>query len=305
MSSFEDIMRALNGGQKEALDRKLFLAAGGEKDGAAGLKAILDGDLKIVLQDAVRKLLDQHGRRIPHNLKAAVVDANRNFLLERPVIDFTARLARVTLALAGGKEFMAAEEFEQRIKAIERRLAGDKPMANICNGVGLPFALPQMLITLENHGAILDDKVLVAVGASYKEQFQNRKFTNHRHGTLAGEVTIEKASRHLKFLERLAKGAVVGMYYPALQGFSLAADLEQMDGLPEDVLLAGAIDTSAVAIMWPDVVARNFNTLGLDCAAVRWQGDSLFFKADDDGLVFLGRDLGAGGYCSGGLVVLG
>ncbi len=305
MKSFEKTMRGLTGGQREALERKLWLAAGGEHDGETGLKAILDGESEIVVREALQKLFDgTAGRRIPHQgMNAKVVDAHRDFHLVQPEIDYAERLGNIACALTDGWVFISVDEFEARSKAILARRSEDRRTANLIKCAHFPVALPQMKI--EDYGTVLDTKILPAVGASYQEQFPERKFHNIRQGLLANQVPMVQGSRHDRFIEALDKGSVVGVYYPCLHGFSIEADLVQMDALPDEFLLAGVIDTAAVEIMYPDVVARDFNTPGLDCAAVRWRRSSLCFSAGSHTLNFVNRDLGGGGGYSGGLLVLG
>lgn len=280
----------------------LLNVLGGEKVADALIAGIKVAEIK----DVVRMFFDKHGRRIPlPGMKSSVCDANRNFRLEQPTVDFTERLFRLHVALGLTKPcFIQPEEFEQRTAEIVRRLKGDKLLANLFCGVYLPIALPQMQVA--DYGAALDETILPVVGHSYEVRYPGRKFYNNRQGTLAGEVSVVEGSRHEALIAALAAGPVVALYFPtALQGFSIAADLEQMDTLPEHILLAGALELSAAEIMYPDVVARDYYTPGLDCAAVRWQEYSLCFEAFDVKLNFFNGDLNANDRCSGGLVVLG
>ena len=139
-------------------------------------------------------------------------------------------------------------------------------IANLVNGPYFPFALPQR--SVQDYGAALDDVFLPAVGRAYEREFPNRKFYNHRRGTLAGQVSVMDSSRHDRFLAALSKGPVFGVYFPALQGFSIPAAEEQMGSLPDQFLLASVLDTAAVEMMYPGEVARNYHTPGLECAVV-------------------------------------
>ena len=172
----------------------------------------------------------------------------------------------------------------------------------------LPIVLPQIALSdyLSDYGKMLDEAFLPAVGRAYEAEFPGRKFYNDRQGTLAGEVTVVRGSRHETLLAALAAGPVVVLYFPtALQGFSLKADLAQMAALSDEILLAGALEPAVAMTMYPDVLARDGHTPGLDCAALRWQGRSLYFEAGGDCLGFYGGDLHAHGSYSGGLVVIG
>ena len=140
--------------------------------------------------------------------------------------------------------------------------------------------------------------------------FPKRNFNNYRKGKLEKQVTIVPGSRHEQLVAAMAKGVVVGIYFPnCLQGFSVYADREQMATLPEQFLLAGGFEASACMIAYPDVLARDNNTPLLDLAALQWQsaGYSLCFNADGD-CAYFGSRSGLGstyGNYAGGLVVLG
>jgi len=101
---------------------------------------------------------------------------------------------------------------------------------------------------------------------------------------------------------------VVGIYFPAcLQGFSILAARETMAPYPEGFALSGALDISVAIAMYPEVLARDWNTPTLDCAANIWSSDSsLCFDADDHRLDFLSTGVQeADGTSSSGLLFLG
>lgn len=279
----------------------LLNALGGEEVA----DALIAGTKVAEIKDVARMFFDRHGRRIPpQGMVSAVVDANCDFHLVQPEVNFAERLERLTRHLTNGETPISAEEFERRAAEIVRRMKGDKLLVNLFQGVFLPIVLPQMRVT--NYGKALDEVFLPAVGHAYEAEFPGRKFYNHRQGSLAGEVTVAEGSRHEAFLAAIAASPVVALYFPTvLQGFSIPADREQMATLPEEILLAGALEPAVAAVMYPDITARDYQTPGLDCAALSWRGGSLCFRASVDELGFLNRRLSADGFCSGGLVVLG
>ena len=93
-----------------------------------------------------------------------------------------------------------------------------------------------------------------------------------------------------------------------IQGFSIHADREQMSTLPEGFVLSG-MDTPIAMVMYSDILARDYNTPGLDLATLQWQSAdcSLSFKACDGGLGFVSTDVLASAHddYSGGLLFLG
>lgn len=254
----------------------------------------------------VKPLFDKHGRCIPANLVSAVCDANRSFRLEQhPVSGSPAPLDR--LQQYAGQVGIPAVEFASCTTAAFRRIREHKQLANLLNGTCLPICIPQIMA--QDYGTSLLSLV-EAAGRSYGAQFPGRKFYNHRRSDLTNQVTIVEGSRHDRLVEAVSAGPVVGLYFPtALQGFSVLASREQMNTLPDDVLLAGGLDTACAMVMYPDVLSRDYQTPLLDMAALSWQspGCSLYFRASGDELVFDYRaSLGDAddGY-SGGLFVLG
>lgn len=264
---------------------------------------------EVQLAEVVEKLFDRHGRRIPPpGLCSAVCDANREFKLAQPkpksLDDYAARLTRLQTYMKPGS-FISVAEFHGRSQKLLTELKANPRLANLANGVCLPFSLPPMKV--EDYGKKLDE-MLDAFGLAYAKEYPGLTFYNHRHGELKGKVEIVAGTRHERLITALAKGTVVGLYFPnPLQGFSIPAAREQMSTLPDELILAGGLDTVANLIMYPDVLAKNFQTPGLDCAALSWDSAdySLSFRARDDFAYFAHRYLYAHDYYSAGLVLLG
>src|SRR3989344_4112923 len=259
---------------------------------------------EIALEEPVKPLFDSHGRFIPpQGLKAKVVDANRGFHLIQPEIDYSDRHTRLTLGFGIPEIGVVTGSFQDRTGAIMARLAQDPKTANLLSGgVCLPLVFPKME-TSGDYGTLLEKRFLPAVGRTYEQQFPGRMFQNYRAGELAGKVTVVDKS-HQRLLEAMATGWVVGLYFPqALQGFSIPADREVMAYLPEDFVLAGAIDMSTAMVAYPDVLGRDYQTPGLDCAGVQWRsrGRSLYFEAGGGELGVGSRSLFPCDDCSGGL----
>ena len=305
MATFEDLWAEMTGREQHAFHMKAWAALGGQEAGEVNMSLLMAGRLRFKVEEIVETFFDDTtGRRVPPLGMKGVLNPNSDFLMVQLAIGYADRLARITRHLAGGQEFISAVEFATRSKAVIARIADSKQTKNLLKCPYFPFTLPRMEIA--DHGTTLDETILPAVGRAYVEQFSNRRFENYRKGTLAGHVTVVEGSRHERFLDAVGKAPVVGVYFPCLQGFPLEGDIQQMGGLPEEFLLAGAIDTAAVQMMYPDVVAGSYNTPGLDCAALRWQSDcSLCFEASDDRLYFSRRSLRANDNYAGGLVLLG
>ena len=291
-------------GQIEAVFNQL----GGED----AVDALLRGDKGAKVEDVIIKLFDKNGRRIPpHNLRANVCDPNRNFHIVQPNIVLADRFNRLVETLGiesqGCSIGMSGLDFEKEVALTKDVFKANELLKTL--GEGYPILLPQMDLTAD-YGTILETTVLPAVKRAYTKEFKKfmggRKFANYRNGDLAGKVTIIEGVRHERIIERLKHGPVIGLCFPvALQGYSVQAQREQMATLPEQFSLAG-VETLFAAMMYPDVMARDYNTPGYDLSALQWQelDCSLDFWALDDRLEFDARALlgHAYGHCSGGLL---
>ena len=294
-------------GQQDAYLNKLEVDLGGETKAREVLEAYSRGEIKLVFQDNTVKFVDVNGRVIPIKLKGKVVDANRSFHLVQPEIDYTAIMARLLMffgvELMNG--FMDVEKFEREGKAIIARAKADKQTNNLLKGVHLPICFPKLAVS--DYGRTFEEIFLAAAARSYCDAFPGRTFTNHRKGDLAGKVSVVNGTRHERLVEAMAKGSVTGVFFPtAFQGYGIEADREAIKGLPNNYLLTGALDTSVAMVAFPQVLARDYYTPGLDCAANSWgSGISLFFRPGGSGLSFGDRGLGAYVFFSGGVFVLG
>lgn len=288
-------------GQVEAAINKL----GGQEVWDAWLR----DEKTVTVEDAIRLFFDKHGRRIPEGLQANVCDANRNFRLERPELDEEVDFANRILRLHGCLSIDTKVTAEQLKAETERLLAiinRNPQIVNIANGVCLPVVLPKLVT--DDLGAELE-MYLAGVNNSYTKMFSGRSFNNYRKGTLVNEVSVVDGSRHDQLIERMKQGPVIGLHFPnPLQGFSIHADREQMSTLPEGFVLSG-MDTPIAMAMYPDILARDWNTPGLDMAALQWQSaaHSLLFKASGVKLGFgdSGYLADAHGSYSSGLLFLG
>ena len=238
------------------------------------------------------------------SVTAAVTTPGRNFYLVQPVVNYADRLRR--MEEFSGPTGLSAAEFEDRAEGLFTKLRGDILLAPTAAGVCLP--VPFAARKVGDYGTDLE-AVLLGTGRAYENEFPQRKFINHRKGTLASQVTVLSNTRHDRFIARLVE-PVVGLYFPnLLQGFSVDAQRQQICDLPESMLLSGPIDTALAMTAYPDVLARDFNTPGLDCSAVQWRSArcSLFFWAIGGELGFdYGTDLGiANDFYSGGVLFLG
>ncbi|MEK9182940.1 MAG: hypothetical protein AAB849_00310 [Patescibacteria group bacterium] len=298
----------LSGGQVEA-----FLNIALANVGIERLPEIMAGHWLPKWEEVIQLLVDQRGRCISEGLRNSVVDDNGNFHQSQPTLD----TASITALLARHREFCpfpgvvfpTTSEVEERYHSIlgwlnlqKNEMNGVKNLLNAPHFLGV---LPQ--IPAGDHGAILKSLV-EAAGRSYTNYFSGRQFFNNLRGDLVGKVEVVDSTRYHKLIRAVTEGSVVYVSFRAcLQGFSIPADREQEARMPSRFILSGGWDTAADIIGYPEILARDFNTPGLDCAANFWGSAdySLYFKADDSDLDFCHRDLRADGSYSGGLLLLG
>jgi len=276
--------------------------------GEENARKLLVGEISVELRETMEKFFDKNDRRIPKGLLDSVCDANKDFRLSQPkmeiVADYEVYLRRLHECL--GDTGITPEQLKRESEKLWAEIQENPQIANITNGVGLPVVLPKL--TTSDLGTALE-QYLEAVGGSYSKTFSGRSFNNYRKGELSGNVSIVAGSKHDQLISRMKEGPVIGIHFPnPLQGFSINASREQMSTLPEGFVLSG-MDTAIAMAMYPDILACDWKTPGLDLAALQWQsaGYSLYFRAGDDRLGFDRTDdlTYAGGYYSGGLLFLG
>ena len=300
-SSFE-ILRGWETGQIAAILNKV---SGGDR---TKLEAILRDELEINLAEKEQTLVDKNGRVIPsRDLKSAVCEPNRRFYPQQPKLetfdDFGSRQKRFENAFGSGPCSIADAEFQDRTRKLIGEIEKNRRIANLLSGVHLPIILPRL--ESGDYGAVLEQIFLPRVKSAYEKEFPKRKLYNCRENDLESKVSVVPGMRHEKLLERMAGGSVVAIYFPnPLQGFSIRASREQLSDFPDSLLLSGGFDTATAMVMYPDILARDWYTPGLDLSALSWQspGGSLCFRASGDDLYFGGRGVLAGardGYSSG------
>lgn len=282
-----------------------------KKLGADVVAALRREDVQVVIENgkavvrAKPKLqFDHPGRRIwiaPEESGIKIVSPNRYFYLTQPTLRCSEVRDRLVDFSPKGTKFASVSEFTERIDSLKERVRQDELVRNVLNGPHFPICLPQ--IDGRDIGELVEGFVEIA-GRSYKA-FLKRAFTNHRKGTLAGQVTVVHES-HKRLLERLTKGPLVGILTVPLQGFSIPAQREQMTGLPDFMSLAG-LEFAIAMIAHPETLARDWKTPGLDLSTYQWWSAeySLDFGAGGDRLAFDGGALSARGHCSGGVFLLG
>lgn len=249
---------------------------------------------------------DQFGRCSPVGLTEPTITKSRHyFKIEQPALDLEAIHERLLRHLPG--QYPDINEFKQSVQSILDDIARDPNSAGILKGVHVPFMLPQTLISDE--GAALEEFYLQFVGDAFRTQFPGFTFKDHHSKPLTGTLEVLSGSRHDLLINRLSKGSVVGVYFPALREYSVPAALEKIAYLPERFLLAGGLDTAAALIACPDLLLRKNGyspLLWLAALATGKEGEGYYFENYGYDLTFNRRMHfnRASEYSTAGLVVI-
>lgn len=281
--TFQKFWGNLSTEEQQAIAFKVWESGGGEHGGLQALEELLRDDLEVELRDPSSKLADQTGRCIPlMNMRDDVFESNTDFHIVQTEINYTAILARLQQFFAPGMRLVSAEEFENCSTNLIGQIQQNKQVRNLLKGAHLPICIPKLEI--DDYGQVIETIFLNAVKRSYEAWFPGRTFFNYRAGTLTGQVGIAVESRHQLLVSTMSEKPVVGIYFPnPLQGFSVLGDRQMIDAFPDGFLLGGVIDIATAIIAKPDMLARDYNTPGLDCAANTWRspGFSLHFRTYD------------------------
>lgn len=253
-------------------------------------------------------LFDEYGRKIPGPLTQPVNQVSRRyFRIEQPEIDYNAIFTRISRHL-GSPLSLTGDQFAARAKAILAGLAQTPALANMAQGVHVPFFLPRY--SHPDLGEAIEQCHVPAVGSAFAEAFPQYRFDNHDKLGAAGKLKIRPGSRHERLIEKMGETDVVGYYFPCLTEFSLPAVQEQMVTLPENLLLAGGYDTCAALVGSPGLLQRRDgypNLLWLAATQTEKEGVDYYFEAYGQNLTFNRRaHFGqVSEYWASGLVVLG
>lgn len=197
---------------------------------------------------------DENGRRIPPEAEFTVHHQTRRyFICDQPRIDYAASHRRIATHL-GAEDPLSAAEFETRAEAVLEGLRRNPRTRRITSGVGVPFFLPKG--TCEDIGRQMDVIYLNGARSAFQEMFPAYAFVNHHAGGLEGKLSVAPGSRHERLLDAMSRSDVVGYYFPCLLEYSIPAALEQVEALPENLLLAGGFDTCAAFAGSPDLLMR-------------------------------------------------
>ena len=174
-------------------------------------ESVMDGNKTVTGE---QRLFDEHGRRIPPEMKSAAHrHTRRRFVCTQPAIDYTAIHQRITRHI-GAAATLSAAEFERRAQAILEGLRSDARTRDITEGVHVPFYLPRAVST--DIGSDMESVYLKATQSAFREMFPDYAFVNHHAGGLSGALGIVPGSRHERLVDAMRQTDVVGYYFPCL-----------------------------------------------------------------------------------------
>lgn len=272
-------------------------------------ESVLRNESSVEIKSNSSKLFDKNGRRIPSRfLNHDVCDSDRSFKLLQPEINYVEvieRLKKNFPAQVEGADFLSAEEFKKRAESLIEQLRQDKSLANLLKGVWLPICLPKLFIN--DYGRSLEDVFFPAIENSYRSKFPDRSFDSFFLESV-GNVSVVSGSRHEILLRKMIDGPVVGIVFFPLQGFSALAQREQLEKLPESILLCGAVDIATAMTAYPEVLVGNQHRPSYDCSAILLDENSIIDFHPEDDYIYVGlneRLNQAHGAWSGGLIFVG
>ena len=255
------------GGDTNAVMTELARQLGGEDQ----LRRFQKGRITIVPQEVRKTLFTRRGFRIQRDIESKTRDPHRNYCLEQPTF-------------GGGRGYVAAaDRFQDATGNLPARIFGgfnisqfckeaerlvcllgqNAQTKNILNGVWLPICLPKLELEdiREATGFYIQ-----AVIQAYKNAFPNRKFRNRLDRD--ADVCLWPETGQEELIKLMRQGPVIGLYFPsALQGFSVHAQIEQMEDLPQGFYLSG-LDTFIAMAMYIETMARDYHTPNMNLSGL-------------------------------------
>ncbi len=281
----------LTAGQEEAF----FNNVGGVENILANLR----GELEIVFKqpEIILSFNAKTGICLASKgLQHAVTQPNPNFSAEKlQRFDYGTTLTQYEKDY--GPSGMTVSDFQKAVKfQIAELNKQPKGISNIQTGPFFPIITPAFPQKFD--WGVWVEAAVENAGAAYKEIFSGRDFNNYQKNNLANQVSLVEGCRWLDLLTEInsAKTPRVGLYFPqALHSWSVLAAREVERFLPQGFFLSGP-DCIIGMNLYPQYLAKNWNTPGYDLSAFQFKGPalSLYFQAIDVLLDFVsGSDLGS------------
>ncbi len=196
---------------------------------------------------------DEFGRCIPGKLSSDVHQKVRRYFRIANQSITPGDIFANTKNVWGDKIHLDENEFRSRVDSILQKINADTSVQKILKGVYVPFLIPatgkitDLAVTFENEW-------VPNIKKSFEASDPKHTMTNHCTHEFAGTMKLRPGSRHETLIAKAEKEDVVGVYFPCLSEFSIAACIERLDQLPKEFILSGALDTSAALIGNPSLL---------------------------------------------------
>ncbi len=199
------------------------------------------------------ELFDKSGRCIPGPVSAKVQQkVRRYFRCDPPKYDLQDIFQRSNRYL--GQISLGFDQFTAQVAQLQSKLQQDPGLSNLLHGPMVPFLLPRK--APQDIGEALEQDYLPAVAAAFNERFPDYAFVDHNKVALPHKLLPVPGCGHAELLQTQTEQDLVGLYFPALDGYSLEAARQQLAFLPEGFSLAGAADSCAALVACPELLLR-------------------------------------------------
>lgn len=242
---------------------------------------VLSGRKMIHIKEPEASLFDNFGRRIPENLSASVSDVEKEFFFDVIKLKNNDYEERLKNFYRYSETDIRVEEFRSKIKNLVNLISENPWISNILKGPWLPIIIPK-INNYHNHFGRLICHDLGFIGESYQKLLKGSFLISNNILEEKDKISNNELSRNSDLIDKASRRPIIGIHFPsALQGFSVLASREQMKFLPERFYLSG-IDAIWAMIMYPDVLAKNFNVPGIYLSGIDWSiNKTLYFRIYD------------------------
>ena len=197
---------------------------------------------------------DVNGRCNPNGLTKSTHKKVRNyFKIKQPKLELDEIYDRFNNFLPG--EYLSKKDFKEKINSLLKKIKLDSTLKNMLNGTHVPFMFPK--VSFNDLGIFSNDILLLAVKKSFESSFAGRSFTNHYSGDMKDTFIEFCESNQNLFKDNFSKRPSVGLYFPVMREYSVAASIERTKTLPSGLILSGIVDTSCALIGSPDLLIND------------------------------------------------
>lgn len=237
---------------------------------ALGLKS---GDLRAILVNGsvqihkvLKALFDKNGRRIPLNLKSPVCDPESEVSFRLDDLSYQMRYQMFTEFISD--MIISVDYFKRRTEVLLLKLESDHQLKNILKSTHFPIIIPQIPRgDYWNQSEIFFKNAELPFNKKYPDCKFQYKAENQSEFGFASE-------RNQQLLQMIRNHPVVALFFPAsLKGFSITAQREQMESLPNEFVLSGPLEAAIAMNMYPEVFSQDNYIPYLTCAGM-WTGES-------------------------------